>query len=103
MTITLTQRISPFSVAIIFLTSFFSPFALCQSPPKVNPTPARELEFHVETRISADGDEYNALLLSQDEPQLFIASEKGDVIVWDIAGKRISKRLSQGKSIHALA
>ena len=59
-----------------------------------------KLGFKPLQRVIAHGDEFNDVALSADHKRLFIASERGDVIVWNIAQRRVEKRLNQGQPVH---
>ncbi len=65
-------------------------------------SPSQELHFQPEHRAIAHGNEYNSLALSSDEKRLFVGTEKGDVIVWNISERRIERKLIQGKPVHAV-
>lgn len=64
-------------------------------------TPSRrELNFQPEHRVIAHGNEFNAVALSADERRLFIGTEKGEVIVWNIPEQRVERKLNHGKPVH---
>lgn len=63
----------------------------------------RELMFEGRHRVTAHGSEFNGLVLSADGQRLFVASEKGQALVWDIAAGRIDRRLDQPAPIHLIA
>jgi len=54
-------------------------------------------------RINAHGDEFNAAVLTTDEKNLVIGTEKGDILVWSISDRRIERCFHQAFPIHALA
>jgi WD40 repeat protein len=54
-------------------------------------------------RINAHGDEFNKVLLTPDEKRLLIGTEKGDVVVWNIAARKVEKRIDFKCPIHAMA
>jgi hypothetical protein len=60
-------------------------------------------DFRIAHWINAHGDEPMAMAQSADGKSLVIGTEKGEILVWDIAGRRISKRLTQGEPVHAVA
>jgi WD40 repeat protein len=60
-------------------------------------------DFRITHRINAHGDEPMALAQSADGRRLVIGTEKGEVLVWDIAERRLINRLDQGEPVHAVA
>lgn len=62
----------------------------------------QELPFNPERRAIAHGNEFNALALSADERRLFIGTERGEIIVWNISEQRIERKLNQGKPVHMI-
>jgi len=65
-------------------------------------TPRQELHFEPEHRAIAHGNEFNALALSADERRLFIGTEKGEIIVWNISEQLVERKLNLGKPVHFL-
>lgn len=59
-----------------------------------------KLRFEPLKRINAHGDEYNDVALSTDQRRLFIGTEKGDILIWNIAASRIERKLNQVKPVH---
>ena len=62
-----------------------------------------ELTFDIEHRVNAHGDEFNALAKSADGKRLFTATEKGEVIVWNLAANKLEKTLRQPTAFHLVA
>lgn len=63
----------------------------------------RELDFDGRHRINAHGTEFNGLAMSADRERLFVATEKGHTIVWNIAAGRVEQRLDQSQPVHLIA
>jgi WD40 repeat protein len=63
----------------------------------------QQLSFEPRQRINAHGDEFNALAKSSDGQRLFTVTEKGDVIVWNIAANRLERTLRQPSPLHLVA
>lgn len=61
------------------------------------------LEFVSNHRVNAHGDEFNALARSPDGRFAFIGTEKGNLIVWNLASASIERTLHQPSPIHHLA
>ncbi|HEV2834548.1 MAG TPA: family 20 glycosylhydrolase [Pyrinomonadaceae bacterium] len=72
---------------------------LLQQPPQ----PPRELQFEIKHRVNAHGDEFNGLAKSSDGQRLFTATEKGDIIVWNIAANRVERTLQNPSPAHLVA
>ena len=62
-----------------------------------------EFVFQLKHRVNAHGDEFNALAKSSDGKRLFIGTEKGELIVWNILANRLERTLHQPTPIHFLA
>jgi WD40 repeat protein len=62
-----------------------------------------ELTFEIEHRVNAHGDEFNALAKSSDGKRLFTATEKGEIIVWNLAANRLERTLRQRTAFHLVA
>lgn len=60
-------------------------------------------DFHRQRRINAHGDEFMSLAMSRDEKRLAVGTEKGEVIIWNNAERRVEKSLHQGSPVHAVA
>ena len=54
-----------------------------------------DFKFDVKHRINAHDDEFNALAKSSDGQRIFTGTEKGDVIVWNVAANRLERTLHQ--------
>lgn len=67
------------------------------------PQEDQELNFEVERRINAHGDEFNGLAKSSDGKRLFTATEKGEIIVWNTAANRVERTLQQPSALHLIA
>ena len=67
------------------------------------PQPPRELQFEITHRVNAHGDEFNGLAKSSDGQHLFTATEKGDIIVWNIAASRVERTLHNPTPLHLVA
>ena len=63
----------------------------------------RELGFEGKHRVSAHGIELNGLTRSSDGQRLFVAGEKGEAIVWNLAAGRIERTLRQSTPVHMIA
>lgn len=63
----------------------------------------QELKFEVERRVNAHGDEFNGLAKSSDGQRLFTATEKGEIIVWNVAANRLERTLQQANGLHLIA
>jgi len=63
----------------------------------------QELKLEVTQRVNAHGNEFNALAKSSDGKRLFIATEKGDIIVWNIVMRRVERTLHQPGPVHLIA
>lgn len=86
---------SKMPVLILFIL-VFSLFAWGRSPED-------ELQFEADYRVNAHGDEFMALALTSDGRRLIIGTEKGELLVWGIAERKILKRLYQGSPVHCVA
>ena len=82
----------PFGILLLALNTSF---ALAQSPLSEG-----EFKFEVKHRVNAHGDEFNTLARSTDGHRLFTGTEKGDVIVWNLATNRLERTLRQPSAIH---
>ena len=76
----------------------------------LSPMPSRsqsgdtgELRFSVRHRVNAHGDEFNSLAKSSNGQRLFIGTEKGEIIIWDIARKQAERKLRQPSPVHLVA
>src|SRR5687768_16583286 len=63
----------------------------------------RELGFEGKHRVSAHGIELNGLTRSSDGQRLFVAGEKAEAIVWNLAAGRIERTLRQSTPVHMIA
>lgn len=59
-----------------------------------------ELKFKVRHRVNAHGDEFNALAKSADGQRLFVGTEKGEIIIWNIGLQRVERKLQQPVAVH---
>jgi WD40 repeat protein len=82
----------------ILLVAFSSSLSLAQTT-----IGEGDLKFEVKHRVNAHGDEFNALAMSSDGQRLFTGTEKGDVIVWNVAANRLERTLHQPSAIHLVA
>ena len=62
-----------------------------------------ELRFAPKHRVNAHGNEFNGLAKSADGRRLFIATEKGEIIVWNIALGQAERTLRQPSAVHFVA
>ena len=93
------MNLTCFRVAIgILLVAFSSSLTLAQSV-----IGQGDFQFEVKHRVNAHGDEFNALAISSDHQRLFVGTEKGDVIIWNVAGNRRERTLQQPSGIHLVA
>ena len=88
-----------FVVAILLTLASMSSPLLAQSKSQDEP----ELSFDGKHRINAHGNEFNALAKSSDEQRLFVASENGEIIVWNIAAAKVEQTLRQPRPVHLIA
>ena len=86
-------------VAALLLTLALSSPLLAQSKSEDEP----ELSFAGKHRINAHGNEFNGLVKSSDGQRLFVASENGEIIVWNIAAGRVEQTLRQPRPVHLIA
>src|SRR5688500_9284340 len=84
-------------VSVLLLLPAFSISPLAQSQAE------RELGFEGKHRVSAHGIELNGLTRSSDGQRLFVAGEKGEAIVWNLAAGRIERTLRQSTPVHMIA
>lgn len=59
-----------------------------------------QLKFEVRHRVNAHGDEFNSLAKSSDGQRLFVGTEKGDIIIWNIGLQRVERKLRQPSPVH---
>lgn len=59
-----------------------------------------QLKFEVRHRVNAHGDEFNSLAKSSDGQWLFVGTEKGEIIIWNIALQRVERKLRQPSPVH---
>ena len=59
-----------------------------------------DFKFEIQHRVNAHGDEFNALAKSSDGQRLFTGTEKGDILVWNIAANRLERTLHQPSAVH---
>jgi WD40 repeat protein len=83
---------------ILFCLCLFT-FYLCVALAQ-GPIGEGDFKFDVKRRVNAHGDEYNALAISSDRQRLFTGTEKGDIIVWNVAANRLERTLHQPSAIH---
>lgn len=62
-----------------------------------------DFKFDVTRRVNAHGDEFNALAKSSDNQRIFTGTEKGDVIVWNVAANRLERTLHQPSPVQLVA
>lgn len=62
-----------------------------------------DFKFDVKHRVNAHGDEFNALAKSSDGQRIFTGTEKGDVIVWNVAANRLERTLHQPSPVQLVA
>ena len=62
-----------------------------------------DFKFEIKHRVNAHGDEFNTLAMSADRQRLFTGTEKGDIIVWNVAADRRERTLHQPSGIHFVA
>jgi len=82
--------------------SFAPGFAQTAPPNQDGEEPEAKSQLHLMRRLNAHGDEFNAVVLTPDERRLVIGTEKGELIVWNIAEKQVVARLDQGSPIHSV-
>ncbi|MBO0862002.1 MAG: WD40 repeat domain-containing protein [Chloracidobacterium sp.] len=61
-----------------------------------------EYQLYLARRINAHGNEFNAAALTPDERYLIIGTEKGELLVWGLADRRIVRSFKQNSPIHGL-
>lgn len=59
-------------------------------------------DLHLTRRVNIHGDEFMALAISVDERNLFIGTERGEVLIWNIPERRIVQRFYQGSPVHVI-
>ena len=76
----------------------------------LSPVPGRsqtgdtgELKFAAKHRVNAHGDEFNSLAKSANGQRLFVGTEKGEIIIWNIARKQVERKLRQPSCVHLIA
>lgn len=80
---------------ILLLLFVFSSSALAQAQ-----IGEGDFKFAVKHRVNAHGDEFNALAKSSDGQRIFTGTEKGDIIVWNVATNRLERTLHQPSAVH---
>ena len=60
------------------------------------------LTFVTKHRVNAHGDEFNSLAKTADGRFAIIGTEKGDLIVWNLAAQKIERTLHQPSAIHSV-
>jgi WD40 repeat protein len=78
-------------------------FAFLTVPSRAQDSANQEFKFESKHRVNAHGNEFNGLAKSADGKRLFIATEKGEIIVWDIASQRAERTLRQPSADHLVA
>ena len=63
----------------------------------------QKFSFELKSRVNAHGDEFNALAKSSDGQRLITVTEKGELIVWNLAQNRVEKTLHQPSPLHLVA
>ena len=86
-----------FVSALLLLPAFSISPLLAQSQAE------RELQFDGKHRVLAHGIELNGLSKSSDGQRLFVAGEKGEAIVWNLAAGRVEQTLRQLTPVHLIA
>ena len=61
-----------------------------------------DFRFETKHRVNAHGDEFNCLARSADGRRLFTGTEKGDIIVWDLAANRLERTLHQSSGVRSV-
>ncbi|HEX6715839.1 MAG TPA: hypothetical protein VF088_01940 [Pyrinomonadaceae bacterium] len=89
---------APYILIMAVLTVCFS-----SVPGFVQSSDRQDLNFEVKHRVNAHGDEFNGLARSSDGKRLFVGTEKGEVIVWNIALRRTERTLRQASAVHLVA
>src|SRR5215211_5415692 len=90
---------TPARLALGLLCVAFHPcFALAQTIL----TGEGDFRFETKHRVNAHGDEFNSLARSVDGRRLFTGTEKGDIIVWDLATSRVERTLHQPSAVHSV-
>jgi WD40 repeat protein len=78
-------------------------FTICLSATGWSQTGGQaEYQLHLSRRINAHGDEFNAAALTPDERYLIIGTEKGELLVWGLAERRVLRSFKQNSPIHGL-
>src|SRR5688572_27192672 len=86
-----------FLLVLLLLPALASSHMLGQSQQQ------RQLDFHGKHRVVAHGNEFNGLAISSDRQRLFVATEKAEVIVWNIGAGRVEQPLRQSGPVHLIA
>lgn len=88
------MRVAFLAVVSLVIVSFFVSLVHAQD---------RELHFDARHRVTAHGLEFNGLVMSADSERLFVATESGDLIVWNIPADRVEETLNQPGPVHLIA
>ena len=54
-------------------------------------------------RINAHGDEFMSMDMSPDKKRLAIGTEKGDILIWNLAAGKLENQFKEGRPIHQIA
>ena len=77
-------------------------FLLPMAPGKAQTQSIGSLKFEPRHRVNAHGDEFNALARSLDGRRLFVGTEKGEIIVWNISLQKVERKLRQPGPVHVI-
>jgi WD40 repeat protein len=61
-----------------------------------------ENNLRLSRRVNAHGDEYMGVAATNDGRRLVVGTEKGEVLVWNLAERRFVRRFQQGSPVHAV-
>ena len=84
-------------VALLLTSSFLTATSRGQNADN------EELRFQSKHRVTAHGNEFNGLAKTADAKRLFIATETGEIIVWNIALGRPERTLRHPSAVHLIA
>jgi WD40 repeat protein len=88
-------------VKLLFVTLFT--LLLLVAPSSAQNTDDQLLKFEPKHRVNAHGNEFNGLAKSSDGKRLFIATEKGEIIVWNIGSRQPERTFHQTSPVHFVA
>jgi WD40 repeat protein len=89
-------------VAVLLLLPAMLPSPISAQPQSPSPDEP-QLWFEGKHRLNAHGNEFNGLAKSSDGQRLFVASEKGEILVWNTVAGKLEQTLRQPRPVHLIA